>query len=121
MGLKGKFVDSNNTGLTLTSAYISTYKSNINISTLSDTDIHYMYYKDPSTKPQGWDESFGCHSCGKFQVNGQVKVYTNKKARDNNLQDIKTLNVNVFCNDTNEVYKCIYDKLKEQHEGLEDC
>ena len=120
MGVKGKFLDSN-TGLTLTNAYISTYKSNINVSTLADSDIHNMYSKDPSTKPDGWDESYGCHNCGKFEIHGQVKVYTNKKARDNNLREINVLNITVFCNDTNEIYKCIYEKLKEQYEGLEDC
>ena len=120
MGVKGAFKDPN-TGLNVSAAYISTYKSAVNISTLADDDKHYMYYKKPETKPPGWSESFGCHNCGKYEVHAQVKVYTNKKARDNNLREINVLNVNVFCNDTNEVYKCIYDKLKEQYEGLEDC
>jgi len=120
MGVKGKFLDSN-TGLTLTNAYISTYKSNTSVATLADDDKHNMYVKDSSLKPPGWDESFGCHSCGKFEVHAQVKVYTNKKARDNNLREVNVLNVTIFCNDTSEVYKCIYDKLKEKYEGLEDC
>jgi hypothetical protein len=121
MGVRGKFFFLDNLGLTLNNAYISTYKSNISVATLSDDDKHYMYYKKPETKPPGWDESFGCHSSGKFEVHAQVKVYTNKKARDNNLREINVLNVCVFCNDTSEIYKCIYDKLKEQYEGLEDC
>ena len=120
MGVKGKFVQIDS-GLTLPGAYISTYKSNISVSTLADNDKHNMYYKDPSSKPQGWDESFGCHSCGKFEIHAQIRVYANKKARDINLREVNTLNITVFCNDTNDIYKCIYDKLKEQYEGLEDC
>ena len=120
MGVKGKFTDST-TGLVLDSAYISTYKSNINVSTLGDNDQHNLYSKDPSTKPDGWDESFGCHSCGKFEVHGQVKVYSSKESRDNDMREIKTLNITVFCNETNDIYKCIYDKLKEDHSDLEDC
>tara|TARA_R100000278_G_scaffold56542_1_gene46736 strand:- start:234 stop:596 length:363 start_codon:yes stop_codon:yes gene_type:complete len=120
MGVTGKFLDSN-TGLTVKEAYISTYKSNINVSTLADNDIHNMYSIDPSTKPQGWDESFGCHGSGKFEIHAQVKVYTNKKARDNNLREINVLDVTVFCNDTNSIYSCIYDKLKEQYKNLKDC
>ena len=120
MGLKGKFVD-NATGLNLTRAYISTYKSNISVSTLADNDIHNMYSKNPSSKPEGWDESFGCHSSGKFEIHGQVKVYTNKTSRDNNLREVNVLNVNCFCNNTNDIYKCIYEKIKEQYSDLEDC
>jgi len=120
MGVTGKFVDSN-TGLTIKDAYISTYKSNINVSTLAENDKHFLYYKDPSLKPDGWDNSFGCHSCGKFEIHAQAKVYTNKKARDINLREINVLNVTVFCNDTNEIYKCIYDKLKDDYKNLKDC
>ena len=120
MGLKGSFYDSN-TGLTIPNAYISTYKSQVRVNTLDDTDIYNKYYQDPSTKPESHDEAFGIHNCGRFAISAQVKVYTNEDARKNNLKEINILNVHLYCNDTNEVYKCIYDKLKEQHKGLEDC
>lgn len=120
MGVKGSFYDSN-TGLTISCAYLSTYKSQVNVATLSDNDNYNLYYKDPSTKPPCHDEAFGCHNCGKFNISAQVKVYINEEARNNDLKEINVLNVHCFCNDTNNIYTCIYDKLKEQYEGLEDC
>ena len=119
MGVFGTFKD-NNSGLELNNGYISTYKSSINVSTLSSDDRHYQYYVNPSSKPEGWDEAFGCHSCGKFEIHAQLKIYADKNSRDINLREISVINISVFCNDTNNIYKCIYDKVKEMYPNLQD-
>jgi hypothetical protein len=120
MGVKGPFKDPSS-GLCLENAYISTYKSQVRVTTLDDTDPYVKYYQDPSTKPQSHDDAFGNHNCGKFGISAQVKVYTNEDARKSNLKEINVLNVHCFCNDTTQIYKCIFEKLKEQFENLEDC
>lgn len=119
MGLIGKFVVEA-TGEIISNAYFSTYLSEIQFTQLNQMDERRQYYEGKKEIPKHYIEANGEDSIGKYQVQGFLHVFYNRKARTENKKEITKIYFRVCLEEPNNFHQKIYKYIKEKYPDLKN-
>ena len=117
MGLTGKFVNQN-TGEILKNAYISTYTTNIQFRKLHDQEERRLYFEGKEELPPNYLEAGGYGCIGRYECQGHLNVFYNRKARNENKEPITKLFFQVCVAQPNDFHKHIYTYIKKKYPTL---
>jgi len=117
MGLIGKFVNEV-TGEIITNSYVSTYGSNIQFRQIHNNEERRLYFEGKKELPDNYFEAGG--TIGKYEVQGHLNVYYNRKARNENKQELTKLFFQVCIAEPNNFHKHIYKYIQKQYPELKN-
>lgn len=119
MGLIGKFVNQN-TGEILKTAYVSCYNSNLQFRKLHDKEERRLYFEGKKELPDNYLEAGGYGCIGKYEVQGHMNVYYNRKARNENKEAITKLFFQVCVEEPNNFHQHIYKYIQKKYPDLKN-
>lgn len=117
MGLIGKFVNEQ-TGEILKNSYLSCYNSSIQFRKLHDNEDRRLYYEGKKEIPKHYIEANGFGCIGKYEVDGFLNVFYNRKSRNENKQEITKLHFKVCLEEPNNFHQHIYKYIQKKYPDL---